>query len=389
MTHAPWLEERVAGLISTLADAAPTEVDPMAMTRLAVDGRRAAGIRLGLPTADRSLVVLFLAMALAATLLGGALVAGGRLLSRDPVDILTRQALVEPFIGLPSEGLAASAPESGELVVSFNGRPESIHLDFHRMWVFADGRLIWTRNLDYESGYAVGQITADDRATALAAGRSAFGDTEPTPAVIQQRLTPEGVDLLKWTVRSAGLHQVDPVGPNGAPTSWDLPGVLWGGLVADLDGKLVQAHWTDHRLPERLADPAAWLPASVWEDQRLAGFVPARYALCLGRAGTAPDVDPATVIGDLPSDARALVRARATVLQATFEVDSRCHHEVSTEDARAIAATLEAAGLARVDPPSHMHAYVIPTDDATRPEDRLLIFFEAMLPDREVVCACG
>jgi hypothetical protein len=49
-------------------------------------------------------------------------------------------------------------------VFSFLGRVNSIGHDVHRTWVYADGRLIWVRNLD---------VAPTDRRV--------FGGFEPTP----------------------------------------------------------------------------------------------------------------------------------------------------------------------------------------------------------------
>ena len=388
MTPAPWLEARVGGLISALADSAPAEVDPMAMARYAMTrprGRMAGA----LSDAQRGLILSFLVLAMLATMVGGAVIAGGRLLPRDPVDVLTGQRVVEPFIGLPPEDAAPSTPEAGELVLGFYGRPRSIDLDFHSMSVFADGRLIWTRNLDWESGFQAGVVSAAERAQALKVSQTAFGGTKPTTGVIEQRLTPEGVDLLRSTVLSSGLFGIRPVGLDGRDTDWSNPGVLWGGLMMEQDGRIVRAQWSDHRLPARLADPEEWLPESAWSDRRITGFVASRYAMCLGVWGSAPAVAPEAILRLLPTDVRALIGSRADAMDAPVKADSRCHHQVTTEDARAIAAGLEAAGLPQVQGATHLLGYHLPTGSGTTLEDQPVIFFEPMLPDGEVVCDCG
>jgi hypothetical protein len=84
MTHPTPLETRVAALISAYADRAATDVDPIAMTRIAARARydipqwlpfRPVGLRLGF-----AVVV----MALLITIVVGVLAAGGQLLRRDP-----------------------------------------------------------------------------------------------------------------------------------------------------------------------------------------------------------------------------------------------------------------------------------------------------------------
>ena len=389
MTHSPWLEARVAALVSKLADQAPLDVDPVTIARDAATSPRARVFGSQLDGLNRGLVVSFLVLAMLATMVGGAVIAGGRVLPRDPVDVLTGQSVVEPFIGLPPEGAAPSTPEAGDLVLRFYGRPRSINLDFHSMSVFADGRLIWTRNLDWESGFQAGVVSAAERAQALQVSQAAFGGTKPTTGVIEQRLTPQGIDLLRETVLSSGLFGIRPARLDGPDTDSSNPGVLWGGLAMEQDGRIVRAQWSDHRLPARLADPEKWLPSSAWSDKRITGFVASRYAMCLGVWGSAPPVAPEAILRLLPTDVRALIDSRVNPLDAPIKADSRCHHQVTTEDARAIAAGLEAAGLPQVQGATHLLGYHVRTGAGTTLEDQPVIFFEPMLPDGAVVCDCG
>jgi hypothetical protein len=370
MTPAPWLEARVGGLISALADAAPIDVDAMAVTRLAASQRRQSAIRLGWGTTDRNLVLVFATLLLAAMLVSGSLIAGGRLLTRDPIDALTHGRVVEPFIGLPPEGAAASAPERGALAFAFFGRVNDLSLDFHRMWVFADGRLIWVRNLDYRYPYEGGQVTADARDRADMLARPAFGGHEPTRAVIEQHLTPQGVDLIR-----AEIMKTAEIGGTYAPgdrASWSLPGVLWGGLsIGDGNGRR-QVTWSDPALPGRLADPAAWLPATAWDDSRLGAFVPAQYAAC---------IEPASAIERLPKGISDLIKSKAIANGAVQ--DARCPDRVTTADARIIEAILEAQ-LPK-DPWARLEFSF--GGDPARPDGWIELL--PVLPNGDTVCNCG
>jgi diadenosine tetraphosphatase ApaH/serine/threonine PP2A family protein phosphatase len=83
------------------------------------------------------------------------------------------------IVGLAPVGATPSAPTSGELVLKFMfghtpGDPGRFTVD-----VYADGRMIWSR----------------------------FGD--PSTGYLEQRLTPEGVELLRAEVRSTGLVDHD------------------------------------------------------------------------------------------------------------------------------------------------------------------------------------
>jgi hypothetical protein len=111
-------EQRLAAAIATLADQAPTMMDPLTMTRLAArspTGSRSTLWRFDWP--DRGLAFLLLVVALLATLVTGALVAGGGILRRDPV-------VVEP-----------RDPVS---VIAHYGK---IHEGY--VFVYSDGRVVW------------------------------------------------------------------------------------------------------------------------------------------------------------------------------------------------------------------------------------------------------
>ena len=121
------------------------------------------------PARRRRLVVVLAAVALAT-----AVTAAGWAIVREVV-------LHKGFVGLPPVGATPSAPESGELVIQYwldtdgpKGAGEA------RAWVYADGRLITLRR-----------------------------------GFLEQRLTPEGVELLRSEIVSAGLEHYQP-----APGPW-------------------------------------------------------------------------------------------------------------------------------------------------------------------------
>jgi hypothetical protein len=268
-------EQRVAAAIEVYADQAPIDVDALTMARLAVArSRRIGPVWFGSVPGGRGLIVLGAVMALLVTMLAGAFVAGSYLredgLDRFPAE----RTFVEPFIGLPPVGASPSLPETGELVREMVHRVPSFGYDLHAMWLYADGRLIWKRNLDALNGE----------------GRRAFGGTEPTNAVIEQRLTAQGVELLR-----------------------------------------------SERSLDRLANPASWLPEGAWSDRRIGAYVPRRYSICL---------DAPNGLARLPGTVSDIVRATATKLRVTgdWSPDSDCYG-LTTEDARGIATTLEEAGI--------------------------------------------
>jgi hypothetical protein len=362
------LERRVAALIRAYGDRAPIDVDPTAMTRLVAAESRSSSRPWSPFVPSRGLAVTLVLLALLATIAAGALIAGAQPFHRDPVDVLTDRAFVEPFTGLPPDGVAPSTPETGQLFLSFNGRVSELGMEFHRVWVFADGRLIWKRNLE-----------------GTGATSGAFGATKPTTAVIEQRLTPEGVELLRAMAVASGLRDIEAVGTS-IRVRHGL-GVLWGGLVVRVGGRLVDAGWSDGKLPALLADPASWMPASAWDDPRVGAYVPSRYAVCLDHVGPArlKSIGPAGVWDLLPEHIRSLIRSRAIGdrISEWHEIDARCLFEVSTDNARTIAAALDDAGLAdgiRIPDPSGRGEAIVGEG---------IVQILVVVPNGDVVCHCG
>jgi hypothetical protein len=366
------LERRVANLIRAYADRAPTDADPMVIAELAAfSSNGVVANRFGYLPAGRLAFALLL-LALVAAMAGGALVAG-RFLQRDAEDPLTVHAFIEPFTGLPPEGAAPSAPEDGELVLSFSGRVNMLGGDFHRMWLYADGRLIWKSNLE---GYDNGSHIWAER----------FGGSEPTPAVIEQHLAPEGVELIRSDVlASARVLGLTTVGMDGS--KWSRPGVIWGGLTLGDGDRLLDADWSDSRLPARLANPGSWLPTNAWQDRRIGGYVPSRYAVCLGQAlpTGVTGLAPADVWDLLPEPTRDLIRSKALADPAPDwnKQDPRCLHQVSTEGARAIVAGFDDAGLRRESDDGLSYTFPIGREFPG------VIQILVVVPSGEVVCLCG
>ena len=226
------------------------------------------------------------------------------------------------FIGLPPDGATPSAPESGELVV---------YLDKHHYhaWVYDDGRVIWWRD-----------------------GRVPEGANELMSGYLEQRLTPEGVELVRSTVvglvdRSRSLLEPVPDDPRPGPFSGlalFVPPDYSGGSVEVPDGdELVRLKWLTvgvnaeedawtrenfegtSATPEQLAalrrvealliDPASVLPASAWAVREVRAYVPSHYAVCIQ---TAPPKDASQLLSLLPARAADLLRDKS---RTSFEAD--------------------------------------------------------------------
>lgn len=235
------------------------------------------------------------------------------------------------LIDIPPEGATPSTPASGELVLSFffghtMGDPDRFHA-----WLYADGRLIWTRL------------------------------TSPAPGLVEQRLTPAGVELLRSEVLSTGLFDHD-------QNLMAAYGLYFGEIHVHDGGRSVRVIWGDCCSPKTsnapkemptpeqastlqhldvlIEDPAAWLPASAWEDVEMRPYIPTRYSVCyVADQGFGLD----RVLASLPQGAEDLLRSWPRTFEALDQLvgpglDIWCS-DVTTEEARDLVAILGDAHL--------------------------------------------
>ena len=238
----------------------------------------------------------------------------------------------ESIIGLPPEGATPSMPEHGELVLNLEG---STGGPFSVIWAYADGRLVWHRQ-----------------------GYLPEGGSELSTGLLEQRLTPEGVEFLRSEIISTGMfgHDLElkrvPSGPflsiqarNGdrlVRVTW-----AWRGALRDEDAPRATAEQASalEGLHALLTDPASW-PASVWEDRDIREFVPSRYSVCIRRMPK--PIESSRIFALLPEPAGDLLRAGVRTQEDAVHSNGDCFR-LMTEDARALAQTLDAAGLVRTD----------------------------------------
>jgi hypothetical protein len=302
------------------------------------------------PARRRRLVVVLAAVALAT-----AVTAAGWAIVREVV-------LDKGFVGLPPVGATPSAPESGELVIQYwidtdgpKGTGEA------RAWVYADGRLITLKR-----------------------------------GFLEQRLTPQGVELLRSEIVSAGLEHYQP-----APGPW-----IHNVIQVRIGERLVGYHANfPERLRERLAEPASWLPASAWEDRQTRAYVAPKYSISYH--AQPQTLDRSRILSLLPATAADMLRDKGAVaeygqlgspafpplLPITAYVS-----ELTTEEARALAQALDDAGLKQDKGLGELgYSFEIPgtSVDPPRPEkgpvrNKVFIGFRPYLPDGEKVCSeCG
>lgn len=287
------------------------------------------------------------------------------------------------FIGLPPQGAKPSAPgsggatstaaESGKLVLLYWGRAAG-NSDYglggvgkSRIWVYADGRLIFAREASIPEG-----------ANPLFTG------------FLEQRLTPEGAELVRSGV---------------TPGSEPVP---FGSLIVVRDGdRLVRVSRVSdlERLVARVTDPASWLPASAWADREISAYVPSRYAVCFAKGTPPQPIDPSRLWSALPARAASLLRAKKWSEQAPGDVlrrelkergDERAPgglycSDATTEEARALAEALRDGGLeqgGRAFDRAFQLSYTFDVPGSTG--EKAGISFEPYLPHGEWICSpCG
>jgi hypothetical protein len=344
------IEDRIGALIAAYADQAPTHVAPREMASLAAHAPRRLRVPFRLAVAPAWLTIVVLGIASIA-IVGSALLVGSRPFQGEVDRTRIERTLVEPFVGLPAIGDIPSAPETGELMLSFVARIHSLGLDVHAMSLYADGRLLWSRNLEGTKPES----------------RRVFGGHPPTTAVIEQWLTPDGVALLYGAALAATSSEPVRSGEQPRAGAADGPGVLWGGMRVRHGDRIDQVSWSDGTLPGRIADPGSWLPATAWADKRIGAYVPSHYAICVD-AGT---------LRRLPPAAASVIVSEGSLVPEWWEPEADCYG-MKTQTAREIASMLEEAGIQLNEINSGL------VSSAGR------IFFFPIEPDGEPMClTCG
>jgi hypothetical protein len=284
------------------------------------------------------------------------------------------------FIGLPPQGATPSAPDSGgatenaaanELVLFYWG-PAAGNSDYglfgvgkSRIWVYADGRLIFLREAAIPEG-----------ANPLFTG------------FLEQRLTPEGAELLRSEAVSAGLLGSDHAPPGSEPVPFGIDIEVRNG------DRLVRVERAIdlERLIARLTEPTSWLPASAWKDREIRAYVPSRFTVLYGAE---PQTMAASqILALLPAPVQAILRAKdRTRVQGSVGTPGQMHvvysywSDVTVEETRALAEALHDARFERFEPAKVLaYRFEVPG----RSGDTITISFEPYLPHGETTCSpCG
>lgn len=232
------------------------------------------------------------------------------------------------FIGLPPLGASPSAPESGELVISFVNPDFPPFKGMTRL--YADGRVIWFR-------YGIGNEPYD------------------SSGYLEQRLTPEGVELVRMLAGEPvqGARRLDPR---------TLPDVLPANAWADITVR-----------PYVSSGFAACLMLGNPEHpfQELTLSLPEKLAM-------------------LPAAAADILRDRERVTSDHYDASSDCLG-MTTAEARLLDAALSDAELAQDEWRNRsLLEYHIVLDSAATDAWRLGVWFEPILPDGTIGCtSCG
>ena len=248
------------------------------------------------------------------------------------------------FIGLPPEGATPSAPESAELVAHWRGFSTTAEgRDILRVWAYADGRIIWDRR-----GHSPGAQRGIPE-----------GANEFNSGYLEQRLTPEGVELVRSAVaglfarthplletvpaengwRAAGGRLallVPPDYPTGAsveaPDGDRLVRLGWTGFGGNakedewvrqhLDGTIASPEQLSalRRVDGLLTAPMSVLPPSAWAVREVRAYVPAHYAVCIY---TSPPKAASQVLSMLPPRAAELIRDKSRTRLGGEVVEAR------------------------------------------------------------------
>jgi hypothetical protein len=244
------------------------------------------------------------------------------------------------LVGLPPVGATPSTPRSGELVLEFafgrtGGDPGRFSVT-----VYADGRMISER---------VGDFSRTD-------------EYRESTGLLERRLTPEGIELVKTAVLSTGLVDRDLHLHGGNCDGSGLcdgfidfrdgdrrAHVTWGPIGSPPRPGVSQEAETPEQvsalreLDERLEDPVSWLPASAWERAEPRPFVPSGYSVCYGGAQGVERLSQ--VLDLLPAKAANLLRSRDRRRNTPSPGFVYWCSDFTNKEARALSRIFDDAGL--------------------------------------------
>ena len=167
--------------------------------------------------------------------------------------------------------------------------------------------------------YWVHGIKTRSRNWVYADGRLIRLGAPPRRGFLEQRLTREGVKLLRSEIVSAGGfgHAQPPPGSTSLSETFGP-----ADIQVRKGDRLVPLRWASDlkRLEARLTNPGSWLPASAWKQPKVRAYVPSRFDVCAGAvvvsdldkpaSGRLVPMGPARIVALLPAAAQNVLRGR-------------------------------------------------------------------------------
>jgi hypothetical protein len=178
--------------------------------------------------------------------------------------------------------------------------------------VLADGRMIWLKFEDLPEG-----------ASSLSTG------------LLEQRLTPQGVELMRSAAEAA-------VSSGEARRCTGRHGVSYVSADGRSEGTCLSR---DNEQLARVLDPWSWLPDAAWEDRQIRAYVPTRYVVRFwgeDAPGDSLGIPMDLLTAQLPAAVVDLIDTKY------WEPGNGGPYAVfTTDEARALAAALDDAGSNR------------------------------------------
>lgn len=310
------------------------------------------------------------------------------------------------LIGLPPEGAAPSTPVKGKLVMRWGLRPAPATRDGNyptvRAWVYADGRIVWTE-------FGTGPRSVPESANELTSG------------YLEQRLAPEGVELMRSAitdlfdlapafVRTVPADELAAERSDGPVLTVPIEyGIGGGGVDIARGDRMYRLRWSGidegvgtNATPEQLSalrrvdalvtDPTSVLPPSAWAIKRIRAYVPSHYQVCMD---TSPPKDASYPLSLLPGAAADVFRGKSLERSEYDLVEGReggrtavvgraatyCA-KLTTEEAREVARPFSG-----VDPDPRFHGVILGYRLAEIQRDPPSIWFEPYFPHGQVTCS--
>jgi len=276
------------------------------------------------------------------------------------------------FIGLPPEGATPSAPAGAELVLSMWGRSTTDSGHLFRAWLYADGRLIGSKE-----------------------GSFPYGANDTVTGYLEQRLTPKGVRGMRSEFLSTGMFE-----RNLRLISQEraISGVV---RVRADGGAFFTLRWSNRdiqptdpgtlatpdqeqalgRIDELMGHPHTWLALDAWADDQIRAYVPSAFAACYEPAERG--IEASSILDTLPRGAADLLRATT--------IEGRNCSRLSVEQARTLVAIMDGAGIPRNEEERDVRlSYRFEPSTPLRPgptENTVHVFLEPYLPHGVFPCS--